>query len=98
MDALFEKQMWKRLVCAGASSTLDTWMETKGQNCVSVFQTQLNLETQHAPDHQDQVGLYENKRKRTFENHTRAEDFEINASSTGESSDTYSIYLKYRQS
>lgn len=65
-DALFENQMWKRLVQAGASSALDTWMGTKGQNCVSVFQTQLNLETQHAPDHQDQIGIYENREKIHF--------------------------------
>lgn len=97
-DALFENQMWKRLVGARASSALDIWMGTKGQNCVSAFQTQLNLATQHAPDHQNQVEVYESKGKRTFESHTRTEDSEINASGTGESSDTCSIYLKYRQS
>lgn len=97
-DALFENQMWERLVGAGASSVPDTWIRTKGQKCVSAFQTQLNLEIQHALDHQDQVGVYESKEKRTFEIHTRTEDSEVNGSSTGESSDTCSIYLKFRQS
>lgn len=64
----------------GASSTPDKQMGSKSQNYVSAFQTKLNPETQHALDHQDQVGVCESKENRTFESHVRTEKSEINAS------------------
>lgn len=63
----------------GASSAPAKRVGSKGQNCVSAFQTKLNPETQHALDHQDQVGVCESKEKRTFESHVRTEKSEINA-------------------
>lgn len=82
-NALFESQTrtWHKLVGEGASSAPDQEMGSKGQNCVSVFQTKLNPETQHAPDHQDQVGVCESnksKEKRTFESQVMTEKSEIN--------------------
>lgn len=81
-NALFENQTWtwKRLLGEGASSAPDKGMRSKGQNCVSAFQTKLNPETQHAPDHQYQVGMCESKEKRAFESHFRTEKSELNAS------------------
>lgn len=70
--------MWHRLVGEGASSAPDQQMGSKGRNCVSVFQTKLNSETQHAWDHQDQVGVRESKDKRTCESHVMTEKSEIN--------------------
>lgn len=64
----------------GASSAPDKRMGSKGQNCVSRFQTKLNPEIRHAPDHQYQVGVCENKEKRTFESHFSTEKSELNAS------------------
>lgn len=93
-DALFENQMWKRLVHAGASSALDTWMGTKSQDC---FSNSVKPRNSACP-RLTRPSRSGNKGKRTFESHTRTEDSEISASGTGESSDTYSIYLKYRQS
>lgn len=67
--------MWKRLVGEGASSA-----QSKGQNYVSAFQTTLHPETQHALDHQDQVGVCESKEKSIFESHVRTEKSELDAS------------------
>lgn len=107
-NALFENQTWmcKRLG-EGASSALDKGMGSKGQNCVSAFQTKLKPETQHAPDHQYQVGVCESKEKRTFESHFRTEKSELNASGMSQQPCTEAlkkavtlaaVTLKYRQS